>query len=50
MTMTSTVIAVLLAEAEGDTFTRIAYLNFNAVTGQFGYVSLDSRRDHAWDG
>jgi hypothetical protein len=32
-----------LPQAEGDTFTRIAYLNFNAVTGQFEYVSLDSR-------
>jgi hypothetical protein len=32
-----------LPQAEGDTFTRIAYLNFNALTGQFEYVSLDSR-------
>jgi hypothetical protein len=29
--------------ARGDTFTRVACLNFNAVTQQFGYVSLDSR-------
>jgi Protein of unknown function (DUF1579) len=29
--------------AEGDSFTRVAYLNFNALTRQFEYVSLDSR-------
>jgi hypothetical protein len=29
--------------ADGDTFTRVAYFNFNALTGQFEYVSLDSR-------
>jgi hypothetical protein len=28
---------------QGDTFTRIAYLNFNAVTQRFEYISLDSR-------
>ena len=29
--------------AQGDTFTRIAWLNFNAVTQRFEYVSIDSR-------